>query len=57
MFREEDNGGIKSNVLYLMSHTRINDEDWIFSFGVGDFNSKLILIKHGDILKEISKND
>ncbi len=57
VFREEDNGGIKSNVLYLMSHTRISNEDWIFSFGVGDYNTKLILIKHGDILKEISKND
>lgn len=57
VFREEDNGGIKSNVLYLMSHTRINKQDWIFSFGVGDYNTKLVLIKHENILKEISKND
>ena len=53
IFREEETEGYKNGVLYLMSHTRINDSDWIFSFGFGDYNTKLIKIKHEELINQI----
>lgn len=53
IFREEETEGYKNGVLYLMSHTRINDSNWIFSFGFGDYNTKLIKIKHEELINQI----
>lgn len=53
VFRKEETQGVKNGVFYLMSHTKVNDTEWVFSFGEGDFNTKLILIKHEDILNQI----
>lgn len=57
IFREDKNKGIKPNVLYLMSHTRVNNEEWIFSFGEGDMNTKIIKIKHENLVEQLFKND
>lgn len=57
IFREDKNKGIKPNVLYLMSHTKVNSEDWIFSFGEGDMNTRIIKIKHKNFLEQLFEND
>jgi predicted GH43/DUF377 family glycosyl hydrolase len=54
IFRQAETKGIKNGVLYLVSHIKTTNGDWIFSFGEGDLYTKIVRIKHEELSNQLT---